>query len=129
MKPKVVLLYSNDGTFDRVVGEALSGSNAIVLIARTVTVALQIVCQRGRELAFALMDFDSGSRGMTLLSAIHTCFENLPILVTTAKDGEHVAAVAYANGARACLSKPLPSARLANTIAGFMAADRQPAAA
>jgi CheY-like chemotaxis protein len=129
MKPQVVLLYSNDGTFDRVVGEALSGSNAIVLIARTVTDALQIVCQRGRELAFALMDFDSGARGMTLVSAIHTCFENLPILVTTAKGGEHVAAVAYANGARACLSKPLPSARLANTIAGFMAPDQQPAAA
>ena len=28
-------------------------------------------------------------RGMTLLSAVHTCFEQLPVLVTTSRDAEH----------------------------------------
>ena len=116
MKPRVILLYTRDARFDSLVGEALSGSGAIVLIARSVAEALQIICQRGRELAAALMDFDGGCRGLTLLSAIHGCFDQLPILVTTSKDAEHVTAVAYANGARACLSKPTHSARLANMM-------------
>jgi CheY-like chemotaxis protein len=129
MKPKVVLLYTRDHGFDSLVGEAVSGTGTIVLIARSVAEALQIICQRGRELAVALMDFDGGCRGLTLLSAIHTCFERLPILVTTAKDAEHVTAVAYANGARACLSKPIHSARLANVIAEVTAPERQMAVA
>jgi CheY-like chemotaxis protein len=124
-KPQVVLLYTRDRGFDALLGEALSGTGSIVLIARTVADALQIACQRGRELAFALMDFDGGCRGLTILSAIHTCFEKLPILVTTSKDAEHVSAVAYANGARACLSKPTQSARLANAISEITAADHE----
>lgn len=129
MKPQVVLLYTRDRGFDGLLGEALSGTGAIVLIARTVAEALQITCHRGRELAFALMDFDGGCRGMTLLSAVHTCFEHLPIVVTTSKDAEHVTAVAYANGARACLNKPLHAARLANAIAQAMGPVRQLVAA
>jgi CheY-like chemotaxis protein len=125
MKPKVVLLYTRDRAFDGMLGEALFGTGTSVVIAQTVAEALQIVCRRGRELAFALMDFDGGCRGLTLLSAIHTCFERLPILVTTSKDAEHVSAVAYANGARACLSKPNHSARLANVIAELTAPDEQ----
>jgi CheY-like chemotaxis protein len=124
MKPKVVLLYTRDGGFDGLLGEALSGTGVVVLVARTVADALQIVCRRGRELAFALMDFDGGCRGMTVLSAIHTCFEQLPIVVTTSKDAEHVTAVAYANGARACLNKPFRSAGLVNAIAKVINASR-----
>jgi DNA-binding response OmpR family regulator len=93
MKPQV-LLYTRDSDFDGLLAEALSGTGAIVLIARTVADALQIVCQRGRNLDFALMDFDGGCRGMTLLSAVHTCYEQLPILVTTSEDAEHATAVA-----------------------------------
>jgi CheY-like chemotaxis protein len=107
------------------VGEALSGTGAIVIVARSVAEALHIVCRRGRDLVFALMDFDGGCRGLTLLSAIHGCFEQLPILVTTSKDAEHVTAVAYANGARACLTKPTHSARLASVIAELTAPNRQ----
>ena len=88
MKPRLILLFTPDRTFDQLVGEAFLGTSAIVLIARNVADALQIVCQRGRELDFALLDFDGGCRGMTL-SAVHTCFEQLPILVTTLRDPEH----------------------------------------
>lgn len=125
MKPKVILLYTRDRGFDGLLGEALFESGAIVLIARTVADALQIVTQRGRDLGFAVMDFDGGCRGMTLLSAIHGCFEQLPILVTTAEDAEHVTAVAYANGARACLRKPIDAATLASSITNLTAARQE----
>jgi DNA-binding response OmpR family regulator len=112
-----VLLYTRDPDFEGLLGETLSGTGAIVLVARTVASALQIVCQRGRNLDFALMDFDGGCRGMTLLSAVHTCFEQLPILVTTAEDADHATAVAYANGARRCLGKPRDASTLTAAIA------------
>jgi DNA-binding response OmpR family regulator len=128
MKPQV-LLYTRDPNFDGLLGEALSGTGAIVFIARTVADALHIVCQRGRTLDFALMDFDGGCRGMTLLSAVHACFEQLPILVTTSEDAEHATAVAYANGAQGCLAKPRMAAPLTAAIAGLNAAHHQLAAA
>ena len=124
MKRRLVLLYAPDPNFDRVLTEALWGTGAIVLIARSVGDALQVVSSRGRELDFALLDFNDGCRGMTLLSAVHTCCEKLPTLVVTSKDSEHASAVAYANGARVWLNKPLPAALLANAISEVTAPDQ-----
>ena len=36
MKPRLVLLYTHDRNFDRVLGKALFGTDAIVLTARSV---------------------------------------------------------------------------------------------
>ena len=129
MKPSVILLFTRDRSFDQLVSEALLGTSAIVLIARSVADAVEIVYQRGRELNFALLDFDDGCRGMTLLSAVHTCYQHLPILVTTWKDADHVHAVAYANGARVCFNKPVPAAHLANAITDLQQTRAQLAAA
>ena len=128
MKPQV-LLYTRDRNLDGLLGEALSGTGAILLIARTVADALRIVCQYGRTLDFALMDFDGGCRGMTLLSAVHTCYERLPILVTTSDDASHTTAVAYANGARSCITKPRNPVLLASAIGNLNARHHQLAAA
>jgi DNA-binding response OmpR family regulator len=58
---------------------------------------------------------------MTLLSAIHTCYQELPILVTTSEDAGHATAVAYANGARRCLTKPPHASMLTAAIADLNA--------
>lgn len=129
MKSPLILLFTRDGDFAQSVREAFSGTGAIVLIARDVRDGLQIVCQRGRELDFALMDFDDGCRGRTLLSAVHTCYERLPIVVTTSEAAEQASFLAWANGARACLKKPLSTAGLAKVIADVTAPHRQPVAA
>jgi DNA-binding NtrC family response regulator len=117
MKSPLILLFTRDGDFARLVCEALFRTDAVVLIAREVRDGLQIVHQRGRELDFAVMDFDDGSRGRTLLSAVHTCYEQLPIVVTTSEDAEHACSLAYVNGARTCLKKPLSAAGFAKAIA------------
>ena len=54
MKPRIVLLYARDQNFDRVLTEAFGGTGVVVLTARSVADALQIVCQRGSELDFAV---------------------------------------------------------------------------
>src|SRR6266513_1231610 len=89
MKSPLILLFTRDGDFAQSVREAVSETGATVLVARDVRDGLQIVWQRGRELDFALMDFDDGCRGRTLLSAVHNCYERLHIVVTTSEKAEH----------------------------------------
>jgi DNA-binding response OmpR family regulator len=129
MTPPVILLFTSDLTFDQMVSEALLKTGAVLLIARNVAQALQLVSKRGRELNLALMDFEEGCRGMTLLSAIHTCYEQLPILVTTSEDAGHATVVAYANGARRCLTKPCRVSTLTAAIADLNVMPYQPVAA
>ncbi|MEY2440280.1 MAG: Response regulator receiver domain [Verrucomicrobiota bacterium] len=129
VKAPLILLFTRDSDFAQSVREAHRGTAAVVLIARDVRDALQIICERGRELDVALMDFDTGCRGMTLLSAVHTCHPQLPVVVTISDDAEHTTAVAYANGARTCLNKPLRAGTLANAIAELHAEHDHPAAA
>ena len=128
-QPRLILLFTRDRAFDELLAEALLGRSAIVLITRTVPDALAIVCQRGRELDLAVLDFDDGCHGMTLLSAVHTCYEHLPMLITAARDEQHVHEVAYANGARACLDKPFPRETLSNVIETLSGSQRQQIAA
>src|SRR4029077_734775 len=113
MKSTLILLFTRDSEFAQSVREALFETGAMVLMARDGRDGLQIVCQRGRELDSALMDFDDGSRGMTLLSAVHTCYEQLPVVVTTSEDAEQANYLACTNGAQVCLQKPLSAAGFA----------------
>ena len=53
---------------------------------------------------------------MTLLSAINTCGEDFPVIVVTRDDEKHVEALAYANGATACLPKPVSAAQLVDAM-------------
>jgi DNA-binding NarL/FixJ family response regulator len=53
---------------------------------------------------------------MTLLSAISALREDFPVIVITRDDEKHVADLAYANGATACLSKQAVATQLANAI-------------
>jgi DNA-binding NtrC family response regulator len=96
---RFALLYTHDRNVDELLAQALFGTGTIILNARSVGDALQIVCHWGRELDFVVLDFNEGCRGMILLSALHTCFDKLPTFVVTSKDSVLSSAVAYANGA------------------------------
>jgi len=122
MKAGAALLYTCDADVESVVRRALFGTDTTLLLARTVGDALEIVCRRGRELDLAIMTFSEDCHGMTLLSAIHGCYEQLPTIVVVEKDSGHASALAYVNGARICLSKPVSLVELSNAIA-----DLQPA--
>ena len=115
---RLALLYARDDDLEEVVRRALWSTGTLLLIARTVDDALQIVCRRGRELDLAIMAFSEDCHdGITLLSAIYGCYEQLPTLVVVDEDSEHTSARAYANGACSCLSKPVSPVELANAIA------------
>ena len=129
MKARRALLYTCDADVESVARQALFGTDTILLIARTIGDALQIVCQEGRELDLAITTFTEDCHGMTLLSAIHGCYEQLPTLVVVEKDSGHASALAYANGACVCLSKPVSLVELTNAIAALQPTARQLAVA
>jgi DNA-binding response OmpR family regulator len=126
---RIALLCTRDDDLEGVVRRALWGTGTLLLIARTIDDALQIVCRRRRELDVAIIAFSEDCHAITLLSAIHGCYEQLPTLVVVDEDSEHASALAYANGARSCLSKPVSPVELANAIADLQPAARQLAVA
>jgi len=116
MKPRLILLYTRDRNFDRVLKEALLGTRAVVLIARSLDAVRKIVFRRGRELDLAVLDFNQGFRGMTVVNAVNRRYDKLPTLGMSS-EGEHRAGVrVFAKSARVCLSKPFSSAILAKAI-------------
>jgi DNA-binding response OmpR family regulator len=115
MKTPVMLLLTNDNELEDLVARALSEIGAISHLTRDANDALEMVCGV-EDLDIAIIDFEHGPHGMTLLRAISALRENLPVIVITRDDEEHVEALAYANGATVCLSKQGVATQLANRI-------------
>ena len=116
MKTPVILLLTNDPQLEETVAQTLFENGGVSHLAYDPGDALQLVCGLGRHLDLAIIDFDHGAHGMTLLGAINMCREDFPVVVVTREDEKHVEALAYANGAIACLPKPVSVAQLENAM-------------
>ena len=106
MKISLALLLTRDPNFEKAVTEALDESGAEILATHDVDHALQIGCQRSGEFDVAIID-RSDCHAITLLSALKACRHDLPVVVITTGESCHCVALAYANGAAACLAKPV----------------------
>jgi len=111
-----VLLLTGDALLDQYASEVFPETGDAVYSARNTDEALRFVCRLADRLNFAVLDFEDGCHGMTLLRAINACRKGLPILVITQGDSEHAAALAYANGAAACLARPFSQWTFAETV-------------
>lgn len=111
MKSNLILLLTEDTDVEKQLAEAASETGAGVILAQDVGEAIQIVCTR-REIDLAIVDFDDGCHGMTLLSALNLLRDDLPIVAVTSTNIDYIAALAYANGAAACLVKPINATEL-----------------
>jgi DNA-binding response OmpR family regulator len=117
MNPRVMLLLTLDPMVEEAMAEALLETGGTICIARTAGDTMRIVCSNASELELAVIDFDHGSNGMTLISAINTCADHhVPILVLTPPGEEHGRFVAHANGAAECLAKPISTPQMAKAI-------------
>jgi DNA-binding NtrC family response regulator len=115
MKTSFILLLTNDNEVKDVVAEVLSEIGGVSHLARDANEALEIVCG-GQSLDFAIIDFEDGQHGMTLLNALNAMRRQLPVIVIIHGDERHVAARAYTHGAAACLTKPVSATQLLNTF-------------
>lgn len=118
MKTPVILLLTNDYELEEFVAQALREIGGVSHLTCDAGDALESVCAV-HDLDLAIIDFEHGPHGMTLLGTISTLREDLPIIVITRNDEEHVEALAYANGATACFSKQAVGTRLASAIREF----------
>lgn len=115
MKTPVMLLLTDDNELEELVADALSEIGGISHLKRDAGDALETICGVN-DLDLVIIGFEHGPHGMTLLSAISTLREDVPVIVISRDDEEHVEALAYANGATACLSKQAVATQLANSI-------------
>jgi DNA-binding response OmpR family regulator len=116
MKSGLVLLLTRDLELEQQSAMAVAASNARLIVARTVGVALEIIYQRGRELDLVVIDCDNGTRGMALLSALSASRADLPPVALTSTDPDRSTELALVDGAACCLSKPINAAELEMVI-------------
>ena len=118
MKIPLMLLLTNDRELEDSVAEALLTFGGVSHLTGDPGEALETVCGV-HDLDLAIIDFEHGPHGMTLLSAISMLREDLPIIVVTHDDEKHVEALACANGATACFSKPVSTSQLEVALREF----------
>ena len=113
MQAPVILLLTHDPELEDSVAEVLLQNGGHSHLEHCADDALQIVSSLGRDLDLAVIDFESGPNGLTLLSAIRSCRQDLPVIVVTHDNEKQVEALALAIGAKACLPKSVATARVA----------------
>ena len=106
MKIRLALLLTHDLKFENLVTEALEDTGAKVLVRHDVDHTLELGCSRASQFDVAIID-RSDCHAITLLSALKTCRHDLPVIVIASSTACYCTALAYANGAAACLVKPL----------------------
>jgi DNA-binding NtrC family response regulator len=126
MKRPAILLLTNDNGLKDLVAEALSEIGGVSHITQNDDEALEIVCGVP-NLDLAIVDFEHGPHGMTLLRAINTVSRQLPVIVITRDNESHVARLAYTNGAAACLTKPVSVRRLVSALRELGRVESEPA--
>ena len=113
-----MLLLTNDSELEAAVAKALLELGGLSHLKRDAGDALETVCGV-LDLDLAVIDFEHGPLGMSLLSAIRMLRVALHVIVITHDDEKHVEALAYTNGATACFSKPVSTTQLVAAIRKF----------
>jgi len=116
MKTPLILLLTNDPKVEDSVAQALLEMGGISHLTYNAGEALDIVCGTGGNLDLAVIDCEHGAHGMSLVSAINSRRDDVPMIVITGDGDKCIEALAYANGATACLSKPVSTAQIENAM-------------
>lgn len=106
MNIRLALLLTHDADFEKIATEALEEIGAKLLVRHDIDHAMEVGCSRIMQFDLAIIDRND-CHAITLLSALRACRHDLPIVVITSGNTPHCAALAYANGATACLAKPI----------------------
>jgi FixJ family two-component response regulator len=116
MKTPVVALLTNDHKLEECVAQVLLRTGGLSHRADSANDVLDLICTIGQNLDLAVIDFEHGPDGLTLVDAISTRRRAFPVIVVTGPGEEDIEALAYANGAAVCLSKPVSASQLAEAM-------------
>ena len=127
MNAPVILLLTNDAGLEDCVAQALLEIGGVSHLTDNAGDALQIVCGLGHDLDVAVIDVEHGHHALTLLTAISASREHFPVIAITGHGDKYVQALAYANGAVACLPKPVSAAQIGEALKRCTCRHDQPA--
>jgi len=113
MKTPVIALLTNDESLEECVAQVLLETGGSSHLAQSASDLLDLIGATGQDLDLALIDCEHAPHGLTLVRAINSRREAYPVIVLTGPDEKYIEALAYANGAAVCLSKPVSATQLA----------------
>lgn len=116
MKTPHVLLLTGDSQLETAVAEALPEIGGRSCVAHDVDEAVADVCGGVPQIDAAIIDFQHGAYGLTLLSALKACQPRLPVIAVVQPDDKQIQALAYALGASACLCSGFSKYALVSAI-------------
>lgn len=97
--------------------EALLETGGLTHLAQSPDDALQLADTLGQDLDLAVIDCEHRPHGLALVGVLNSRREAFPVIVLTGSGGKYIEALAYANGATLCLSKPVSAMQLAEAMA------------
>lgn len=114
MKTPVVTLLTNDQNVEECVAQVLLETGGLSHLAHSANEVLDLIgTTTGQDPDLAVIDCEHGPHGLTLVGAIRRRREAFPVIVLTGPGEKYIEALAYANGATVCLSKPVSATQLA----------------
>jgi DNA-binding NtrC family response regulator len=116
MKTPVVALVTDDPSLEECLAQVLLKTGGLSHLAHSASDVLELVYTSGQNLDLVVIDCEHGPHGLTLVGAIHSRREAFPVIVFTGPGEKYIEALAYANGAAVCLSKPASATHLAEAI-------------
>jgi FixJ family two-component response regulator len=116
MKTPVITLLTNDQSVEECVAQVLLETGDLSHLAHSASEVLDLIGTTGQDLDLAVIDCEHGPHGLTLVGAIRRCREACPVIVLTGPGEKYIEALAYANGATVCLSKPVSATQLAEAM-------------
>lgn len=109
----VLFLFTCDPLLQQTVEEALTGTAALVHIARNVGHALHIISAKGGECHLAIIDADQELSAIVLLQAFESSRVQVPIVLAVSSEATYAKTVASRGRSITCFDKPVPATVIA----------------
>jgi DNA-binding NtrC family response regulator len=116
MRPSLILLFTADADVEQRLEEALHGSSVVVLVARNLRDALEIILAKGRALDCAIVDIDQEFGGITLLGALGAYRDRVAVIVIAAS-AKYAELATAGRESMTFLEKPVPAEVLVAALA------------
>jgi CheY-like chemotaxis protein len=116
MKRPIMTLLTNDQSVEECATKVFLEMGGLSQVALSASDVLGLICGTGQDMDLAVIDCEHGPYGLTLVGAISRRPEAIPVIVITGPGEEYIEALAYANGATVCLSKPVSAPQLAEAM-------------
>ena len=116
MKTPVITLLTNDQSVEECMAQVLLETGGLSHLVHAASDVLDLICTTGHDLDLAVIDCEHGPHGLALVGAINRRREAFPVIVLTGAGDKYIEALAYANGATVCLSKPVSATQLAEAM-------------